>query len=145
MTSKALKNKIRLAFVAEYFAGGFYLEIAKSFADRPDIAQRLRKTAGDEIRHGGYFNQLHAAEFGKSMPMREQLMQAGKVVGMVNNLIPDWLLKKQKRLDFITKGEAAAVRALEKELKANKTNAYLQLVEKILPDERQHADRYHVA
>lgn len=142
MTPKTLKNKIRLAFVAEYFAGGFYLEIAKSFTDRPDIAERLRKTAGDEIRHGGYFNRCLEEEFGQPIRYTKQLIQAGHFVGKVINLVPARFVPQQTRLNILSKGEAAAVRALEKELAEHASNPYLEIVQRILPDERTHADRY---
>jgi len=145
MNDATLNKKLRFAFIAENIAGGFYLEIAKSFRTQPEIAERLKKTAGDEIRHGGYFNRCFEEQFGKPIRFTKQLIQAGHLLGKVNNLIPDRWVPHQTRLNMLTKGEAAAVRALEKELAEYASNPYLEVVQRILPDERAHADRYHLA
>lgn len=145
MNATEMKIKLRIAFIAEYFAGGFYLKLAEGFENQPEIAERLRKTAGDEIRHGGYFNRCYEEQFGTPLGFRKQLIEAGKGVGTLNKYIPTNLVSAQKRLDLITKGEAAAVNALEKELFSAAPNPYLAVVERILPDERTHAERYHLA
>ncbi len=144
MNANRLKNKLRLAIIAENVAGGFYLELAKDFKVHPNIALRLRKTAGDEIRHGGYFNQSYKEQFGKPMKFSRQLIQVGHLLGKVNNLIPGKWVSKQKKLDILTKGEAAAVQSLEKELAKYGSNPYLDIVSRILPDERDHAVRYQI-
>ena len=132
-----MKQQLLLAYAGEFIGGGFYLKLAELKQSTPEIAKRLRITAGDEIRHGGYFNQCYQEVYGKKLIGQNAMLRSGKIFAYATRLIPDNILFK-----IITKGEKAAVIALEKELKQEPLNPYLEVAQRILPDERKHAEPF---
>ena len=138
-----IKTQLLIAYIGENIAGGFYLKLAEINAQEPKLVERFKVTAGDEIRHGEYFNLAHEEVFGSRLKYRKQLLWFGRVLGFIGKVI-----SREKLLRVIVKGEHTAVVALEKELASQKesgspSNPYLEVVERILPDERAHAEPYH--
>lgn len=133
-----IKIQLLIAYIGENVAGGFYLKLADFNQHSPSLADRLRTTAGDEIRHGEYFNQCYEDLYGKKLNTRKGLMQAGKVFSYVSKIVP-----RDKLFNFISKGEKSAVIALEKEIATQPNNPYIEIAKRILPDERKHAEPYH--
>lgn len=134
-----MKQKLLLAYMGEFIAGGFYLKLADLNKRTPKLAERLRITAGDEIRHGGYFNKCYQEVYGKKLFGQKAMIKSGKIFAYASKVVPDSILFK-----MITKGEKAAVIALEKELEREPLNPYLEIAQRILPDERKHAEPYLV-
>lgn len=134
-----MKLQLLSAWVGENIAGGYYHRLSELYRDRPELASRFRKTAGDEIRHGEYFSRCHEQEYGAALGYRKLLIETGRVAATLSKFVPEPLLPLSLRLQLIAKGEAAAVAVLEKELAGTARNPYLAIVEKILPDERTHA------
>lgn len=134
-----MKQKLLLAYMGEFIAGGFYLKLTDLNKRTPKLAERLRITAGDEIRHGGYFNKCYQEVYGKKMFGQKAMIKSGKIFAYASKVVPDSILFK-----MITKGEKAAVIALEKELEREPLNPYLEIAQRILPDERKHAEPYLV-
>jgi rubrerythrin len=137
-----MKLQLLSAWVGENIAGGYYHRLSELYRDQPKLASRFRKTAGDEIRHGEYFSRCHEQEYGAPFGYRKLLIETGRVAATLSKLVPERILPLSARLHVIARGEAAAVAVLEKELAHNAANPYLAIVEKILPDERTHAEPY---
>lgn len=139
-------DKMRLqllsAYIGENIAGGYYHQLSKHYAAEAALAKRLRKTAGDEIRHGGYFSQCHAEHYGAELGFRDSLIRVGRAAASVDRWLPQSLLPKQARFALIARGEAAAVKVLEQQLRDSGPNPYLDVVSRILPDEHDHAEPY---
>ncbi len=139
---KKMQWQLITAFVGENVAGGYYQRLAELYRDDPELARRLRKTAADEVRHGEYFSRCHEQHFGRQLPLRKILIDAGRTAATAGSLLPERLLSRRLRLAALARGEAAAVAALENELRRTPANPYLDIVAKILPDERTHAVPY---
>lgn len=137
-----MKLQLLTAWVGENIAGGYYHRLSELYRDHPELASHLRKTAGDEIRHGEYFSHCHEQEYGAPLRYRKLLIETGRVVASAGALLPERLLSRRLRLSLLARGEAAAVQALENELRRTPANPYLAIVAKILPDERTHAAPY---
>lgn len=140
--SAKMRLQLLTAFVGENLAGGYYHRLSELYRDDPELSSRLRKTAGDEVRHGEYFSQCHEQQFGRKLPLRKLLVEGGRVAANLGALLPERVLSRQLRLKALAWGEAAAVSALEDELRRTPANPYLDIVAKILPDERTHAAPY---
>lgn len=132
-----LKATLLISYVGEHISGGFYLQLAQQSRIPDAIKERLRTTAGDEIRHGEYFNSLYDQEFGRLFNARSRLIAVGKVFGGMSRIIP-----LRPLLQGIAKAEATVVKSLEKEVATQAPTPYIQLIAKILPDERKHAVPY---
>ena len=139
---KKMQLQLLTAFVGENLAGGYYQRLSELYRDDPELARRLRKTAGDEVRHGEYFSRCHEQAYGKPLRFRKLLIDAGRSAASAGALLPERLLSRRLRLALLARGEAAAVQALENELRRTPANPYLDIVAKILPDERTHAEPY---
>lgn len=139
-----MKLQLLSAWVGENIAGGYYHRLSELYRDKPGLSSRFRRTAGDEIRHGEYFSRCHEQEYGAPFGYRKLLIETGRVAATLSRLVPERLLPLPLRLQVIAKGEAAAVAILEKELAGPLRNPYLDIVEKILPDERTHAEPYRL-
>lgn len=134
-----LKITLLLSYAGEHISGGFYLRLAQQSRTPDAIKERLRTTAGDEIRHGEYFNALYDQEFGKHFSARPRLITIGKIFGSMSRIIP-----LKPLLYGVAKAEATVVNALEKEVATQAPTPYIQLIAKILPDERKHAEPYFI-
>lgn len=134
-----MKKKLLIAYVGEFIGGGFYLKLSELTRDNPEISTRLRATAGDEMRHGGYFNKCYQDVYGGKLFGRNALIKSGKMFAYASQLVPNKILFK-----MISQGEKAALVSLEKELKREPLNPYLEVAERILPDERKHAEPFFV-
>ena len=132
-----LKATLLLSYVGEHISGGFYLQLAKQNRIPGAIKERLRTTAGDEIRHGEYFNALYEKEFGKHFSAMSRLIAIGKIFGGASRIIP-----LKPLLQGVAKAEATVVKSLEKEVATQEPTPYIELITKILPDERKHAVPY---
>ncbi|PCJ19739.1 MAG: hypothetical protein COB04_05370 [Gammaproteobacteria bacterium] len=132
-----LKATLLVSYVGEHISGGFYLRLAHQARTPATIRERLKSTAGDETRHGEYFNDLHEQEFGNRFSARPLLISLGKVFGSASRIIP-----LKHLLHWVATAEATVVKALEKDVATKPSTPYLQLVTKILPDERTHAEPY---
>ena len=139
-----MKLQLLAAWVGENIAGGYYHRMSELYRDRPELASRFRKTAGDEIRHGEYFSLCHEQEYGSRFGYRKLLIETGRVAATAVKLVPTRILPLEARLYVIAKGEAAAVAVLEKELAESARNPYLDIVANILDDERTHAEPYRL-
>ena len=132
-----LKATLLISYAGEHISGGFYLQLAQQSRTPDAIRERLRSTAGDEVRHGEYFNALYNQEFGRLFNARSQLMAIGKIFGSASRIIP-----LKPLLKGVVKAEATVVKSLEKEVATQEATPYIQLIAKILPDERKHSEPY---
>lgn len=139
-----MRFQLVAAYAGENIAGGYYHQLSLHYADHPALSRRLRKTAGDEIRHGGYFSRCHEESYGRALGLRDPLMRAGRALARLDRLIPRALLPLQVRFNLIARGEAAAVKMLERDLRESAPSAYLAVVQRILPDEHAHAEPYRL-
>lgn len=139
-----MRVQLITAYVGENIAGGYYHQLSLQYADHPALSRRLRKTAGDEVRHGGYFSRCHEENYGRALGLRDPLMTVGRAVARLDRLVPRAVLPLQARFNLIARGEAAAVMLLEKDLRESAPNAYLAVVQRILPDEHAHAKPYRL-
>lgn len=131
-----IKSKVRWSCRLEYVGSGYYSKLSDSYKHKSELSDIFRTFAMHELKHGAMFGGYYRKEFGEKLNQNAWIT-LGKVVAFFQSMLPlKWKLKMLHRL------ETSAVRDIKSVLCLKERNRYLEILEKILPDEIAHAGLY---
>ena len=132
-----LRAKLRLAFRAENVGAGFYSTLSGHCRKQPNLAMKLVEFARHESRHAVMFSALHKKEYGTELGGGKTWFRIGRMLAHLQLFLP-----LEHKLRLIGKVERKAILQLEHSLTLGTRGPYQEMIEKILPDERKHAEFY---
>lgn len=130
-----LKFQIKLAYIVELFGTGFYRGLSKQYHNKyPVLTKMLDKTADQEYGHSILFDACYSELFNKKLGAENFWLGFGWCQSYLIFLLPVSLKLKMARTT-----EHLAVKQLERDI-AGGENKYIEIVKRIIQDEREHAE-----
>lgn len=132
------KKQIKLSYKVEMIGAGYYRGLAGQYSKKePEIVRHLLEFGDNEYSHGEMFKKCYRDSFGKDLSGEKFWIAMGKFFTYVLYLMP--LKSKLKSLASI---EHLAVKMIEKDIASGVADPYVDIIKKILPDEKAHAAIY---
>jgi rubrerythrin len=133
-----LKFQIKLSFRVELFGTGFYRTLSKQYNQKyPTLSKMLDKAAAQEYGHSKLFNACYHELFNKKLGAEKFWLGFGSSQSYLIFALPLSLKLKLAKLT-----ELLAVKQFERDISSGDKNKYIEIVKKILPDEKDHAEIY---
>jgi rubrerythrin len=135
-----MKLKLRFFRAVELFATGYFRVLSAQYTGKhPDIAKKLLEFADNEYDHSRMFGKCYLDMFGKSPGREATWIGLGKFQAFINRLLPLRL-----KIKIVCSLEDLAIRSILKEIESGESNKFIDVLKKILPDERKHAALYRM-
>ena len=134
-----LKFQIKLSYRVELFGTGFYRGLSKQYSKRyPDLTKMLDNAAAQEYEHSKLFNACYSELFNKKLGAEKFWLGFGSCQSYLIFALPLSLKLKLSRLT-----ELLAVKQFERDIASGAKNKYIDIVKRIIQDEKNHAEIYN--
>ncbi|PKN50961.1 MAG: hypothetical protein CVU43_24165 [Chloroflexi bacterium HGW-Chloroflexi-5] len=131
-----LKFQIKLAYRVELFGTGFYRGLSKQYNTKyPDLTKMLDHAAAQEYGHSKLFSACYSGLFNKKLGGEKFWLGFGFCQSYFLFVLPVSLKLKLARIT-----ELLAVKQFERDLAAGAKNKYIDIVKRIIQDEKDHAE-----
>ena len=132
----ALKFQIKLAYRVELFGTGFYRGLSKQYNKKyPDLTKLIDHAAAQEYEHSKLFHACYLELFNKQLGAEKFWLGFGLCQSYLIFALPVSLKLQLARLT-----ELLAVKQFERDIAAGAKNKYIEIVKRIIQDERDHAE-----
>jgi hypothetical protein len=129
---------LRILYVVELIGKGTYsVYAAQCRKRRPEFSKMLDEFGDHEYKHALLFRDAYQQNYGKRLGAEGFWIGWGKAMAYSQYLIPMGI-----KLWFLERIEKSALTRGNRDLASGDKNPFLEVVEKILPDEEKHAEVY---
>jgi len=131
-----LKFQIKLSYRVELFGTGFYRGLSKQYSNKyPALTKLLDHAAAQEYGHSKLFNTCYAELFNEKLGAEKFWLGFGLCQSYLIFALPVSL-----KLKLASLTELLAVKQFERDIASGAKNKYIDIVKRIIQDEKDHAE-----
>ncbi len=133
-----LKFQIKLSYRVELFGAGFYRGLSRQYKNKyPGLTKMLDQAGNQEYGHSLLFGKCYDELYNKKLGGGKFWMGFGFLQSYLIFALP-----VSRKLKMARATELLAVKQFEREIAGGANNKYMDIVKKIIQDEKNHADIY---